>query len=359
LDPIALMSQPPANRPPESKPKRSPRRWFWWVLGIAVTIPLIWILWTEQQPEQEAWLRNEAQARLQSWFPEVMKPRPSEVGFHPVPAVDRGQVLVVLIHGLDEPGGVFDGLITALEQAGYTYSHFLYPNDQTIPDSTDLLASHWPELPDHQPVVLLGHSMGGLVIRDFVTRWRPALDADSAEVIAALLIGTPNQGSEWARLRIWLELRDYLGAESTDEFSLFKGLRDGTGAAKVDLRPGSRFLIDLNSRPWPDDVPMRILGGAVSVEEDLQRAGLVALERRLGDPDWSRRFERWLTSGSRQLGDGVVPVDALPAPGAPEPDIVQATHRGLLKPDLIYEGEPPGIAWTLDQLARISGPVER
>ena len=337
------------------KPTRS--RWFWikWLLALSLAVFFCWMLWTENQPEQEAWLRNEAQARLQSWFPEVMQPRPSEVGFQPEPSVQPDQTLVVLIHGLDEPGGVFDHLIPALEQHGYAHAHFLYPNDQAIQDSTDLLATHWSELPEQQPVVLLGHSMGGLLIRDFVTRALPDLDSNSADVIAALLIGTPNQGSEWARLRIWLELRDYLGAESANEFSLFAGLRDGTGAAKVDLRPGSKFLSDLNSRPWPAEIPLRILGGEVSVEEDLQRAGLVALERRLGDPDWSRRFERWLTSGSRQLGDGVVPVDALPAPGAPEPDIVQATHRGLLKPDLIYEGDPPGITWTLEQLAELRG----
>ncbi|MEM1437169.1 MAG: alpha/beta hydrolase [Pseudomonadota bacterium] len=313
-------------------------------------VTLIWILWSEQQPEQEAWLRDEAQARLQTWFPEQMRPAPSEIGFDPVPLGQTGQVLVVMVHGLDEPGGIFSELTPALEAAGYATTQFRYLNDQSIALSTNLLAEHWSELPARQSVVLLGHSMGGLVIRDFVIRWLPGLEPDTAMPELALLIGTPNQGSEWARLRVWLELRDLMGSDSPDEFGLFAGLRDGTGAAKVDLRPGSRFLTELNERPWPDHIPLRILGGEVRLSDSVRRARIDALEQRLGDGEWSARFEQWLKASTAQLGDGVVPVASLPAPGAPAPDLVVATHRGLLSSDFLNKGEPPAIAWTLQQM---------
>lgn len=317
-------------------------------LGLGLT--LIWILWTERRPEHEAWLRGEAQAQLQSWFPETMRPKGSELGFVPEISAASDQLLIVLIHGLDEPGGIFDPLSTALEAGGYAHHRFLYPNDQSIAESTDLLARYWGELSENQSVVLLGHSMGGLLIRDFITRSLPELGPDAASVAAALLIGTPNQGSEWARLRVWLELRDLIGSESIDDFGLFAGLRDGTGAAKIDLRPGSRFLEDLNRRPWPDEIPLRILGGEIRFDGEQGQAGLQALEERTGDSDWSRRFASWLNDTTAQLGDGVVAVESLPAPGAPAPDMVTASHRGLLRAGPLTEGEPPGINWTLHQL---------
>ena len=333
--------------------KASQRPWLRVLLALGLGLILIWILWTEHRPEHEAWLRSEAQARLQSWFPDAMQPRPSAVGFDPAPVAAEDQLLVVLIHGLDEPGGIFDRLSHALEQHGYAHSRFLYPNDQSIVESTDLLSRHWAELPARQPVVILGHSMGGLLIRDFVTRSLPALDPAGADVVGALLIGTPNQGSEWARLRVWLELRDLFGSEQVDDFGLFAGLRDGTGAAKVDLRPGSRFLEDLNQRPWPEDIPLRILGGEIRLEVEQRQAGLEALEERTGDQDWRQRFTGWLNDSAAQLGDGVVAVDSLPAPGAATPDIVTASHRGLLRAGPLNDGEPPGIEWTLRQLAEL------
>lgn len=334
---------------------RSVRRpWLRIVLAFGVGLTLIWILWTERQPEHEAWLRSEAQARLQSWFPEAMQPRDSEIGFDPAPSVRSGEMLVVLIHGLDEPGGIFDQLSTALEQRGHAHTRFLYPNDQSISDSTDLLARHWTGLPADQPVVLLGHSMGGLLIRDFVTRSLPQLGPDAAIVTAALLIGTPNQGSDWARLRVWLELRDLAGSGQVDDFGLFAGLRDGTGAAKVDLRPGSRFLKDLNERRWPEEIPLRVLGGEISIDPEQRTAGLETLKERTGDTVWSQRFLAWLDDTAARLGDGVVDVDSLPAPGAPPPDIVSATHRGLLKSGPLSDEDPPGIEWTLQQIERLS-----
>jgi pimeloyl-ACP methyl ester carboxylesterase len=329
---------------------RTKRPWLKILSALALGLALIWILWSERRPEHEGWLRSEAQARLQTWFPETLQPLPSEIGFDGATAAEPEQFLVVMIHGLDEPGGIFDELGPALEEAGHGQTRFLYPNDQSIAASADLLNRHWTELSPDSPIVLLGHSMGGLVIRDFVTRLYPAIDPDAARVAAALLIGTPNQGSEWARLRVWLEVRDLLGSEGVDDFGLFAGLRDGTGAAKVDLRPGSRFLRELNARSWPGEIPLRILGGEIRLEDEERQAALEAIQARTGDQDWSEAFARWLEESAAQLGDGVVAVEALPAPGATAPTIVAASHRGLLRPDPLNGGAPPGIAWTLEQL---------
>jgi pimeloyl-ACP methyl ester carboxylesterase len=235
-------------------------------------------------------------------------------------------VRVVLVHGLDEPGDIWADLAPALGSAGFETWEFRYPNDQGIDRSADLLAVNWPRMAVDPPVVLVGHSMGGLVIRDFVTRWRHPVAGlprvAGASVRGVILAGTPNQGSEWARLRVWLELRDQWAAGRQWGFSPFAGWHDGTGAAKVDLRPGSRFLDELNERAWPQEVPISIIGGL-------------------------------LLPSTPALGDGVVATESLVAPGAAPPILVEASHRGMLARLLESEPEPPAIGVILALLEEL------
>jgi len=328
-------------------------RWVRILLAALLACTLLWIVWAESQPEQERWLRIQAQQRLSNWFPEAMQPVEGELGFYPPVSESSRSPLVIMVHGLDEPGGIFDELAAALDSAGYANTQFRYPNDQTIPHSADLLAEHWSSIPEDLKVVLIGHSMGGLLIRSFVTRAMNELAKDHAEVTAALLIGTPNQGSDWARLRVWLELRDRLGADEVDDFSLFAGLRDGTGAAKIDLRPGSQFLQNLNARPWPENIKLAILGGQIVAPASSQRSGMAALVEGTDDADWSARFGQWLDQNTAQLGDGAVSVDSLSIPDGPTPEIVEASHRGLLVSGPFSDQTPPGIPWALTKLAEI------
>jgi pimeloyl-ACP methyl ester carboxylesterase len=282
----------------------------WWrraaVPGALVLLAvLLWSSWAELNPQQERELRTSLQEQLEERFPDALAPANNRYGLTPPvagPAVQR-PFRAVLVHGLDEPGDIWADLLPVLTGAGFESREFRYPNDQGIDLSADLLAASWAELPADLPVVLIGHSMGGLVIRDFVTRYRHPVGAtpqvDGAAVAAVILVGTPNQGSDWARMRVWLELRDQWAAAWEQGFSPLAGLQDGTGAAKIDLQPGSDFLLDLNARPWPETVPLHIIGGQ-------------------------------LLPATPSLGDGVVAVEALLMPGAPPPQLVTASHRGML-----------------------------
>ena len=234
-----------------------------------------------------------------------------------------------------------------LGSAGFEVWEFRYPNDQGVDRSTDLLAAHWPELASDRPVALIGHSMGGLIIRDFVTRWRNPVGAparvEDAAVRGVILVGTPNQGSEWARLRIWLELRDHMAAGPERRFSLFAGLRDGIGEAKIDLRPGSAFLEELNARPWPEGVPIRLIGGLLTEPPESMAESLEAISAELGSTDLAEVLEDWWSSLGEGLGDGVVPLASLRIPGAPPPVLVQASHRGMLARLFPNDPEPEAI----------------
>ena len=320
-------------------------------LAACLLLTLAWITWTETHPEQERDLRLAVQERLETWFPDEMALPPDRLGFIPLSQPDHAleRPHVLLLHGLDEPGGIWDDLAPALQQAGIEAWEFRYPNDQAIDHSADLLAEHWPQLGDDGAVVLIGHSMGGLVIREFVSRLRhpahqtPALGGTT--VRGVILIGTPNHGSEWARLRVWLGVRNLVASIPQREFSLFAALRDGTGVAKIDLRPGSRFLEDLNAREWPDAVPVRIIGGVITEPTSEMRENLNALASQAGAGDLVLRFERWLDELGEGLGDGAVPLQSLELSHAPPPVVVSASHRGMLvrTPLSDEQSEPPAI----------------
>lgn len=327
--PVGEPRDPPSRgRPPDSTPASRRRGRLARVTGLLAPLLLavvFWFAWTELRPDAERALRVELQDRLERSLPEALQPARGYYGVFQasLAAGAPRQVGVLLVHGLDEPGTIWNDLVPALSSAGFASWQFRYPNDQGIDRSADLLAASWRELPADLPMVLIGHSMGGLVVRDFVSRWRhPASGArplQGADVRGVILAGTPNHGSDWARLRFWLEPRDQWAALSEQRFSLLSGLRDGTGAAKVDLRPGSRFLQDLNQRAWPAAVPLWIIGGV-------------------------------LTPSAPALGDGVVAAESLPIDGAPPPILVAGSHRGMLKRLFDASDEPAAIPVILDLL---------
>ena len=306
-----------------------------YIVGILVAalvlVAMLWSLWGELKPDQERAVRIRVQDQLQQRFPEAMHPAPGYYGVFPATASSgtTRAVDVVLVHGLDEPGSIWDDLVPALSKAGFTSWEFRYPNDQGIDRSADLLAASWGALPDDRPMVLIGHSMGGLVIRDFVTRWRHATAVPEVlagpQVSRVILVGTPNQGSDWARMRFWLEPRDQLTAIREQRFSMLSGLQDGTGVAQTNLRPGSRFLDNLNTPPCPTEVPLWIIGGL-------------------------------LAPAAPVLGDGVVSVDSLALEGAAAPILVAGSHRGMLKRLSESAQEPAAIPLILELLKDSSEP---
>jgi len=335
------------------------------LLGIGSTA--LWIGWAETHPQTERELRLAWRAQLEAWFPVEMAPSPRDHGLFRRDAGDLSSppLAVVLVHGLDEPGDIWDDLVPQLRAARTDKNTPLcavwelrYPNDQAIDRSAAFLAERWPALPAETPVVLIGHSMGGLVIREFVSAWRHPVEAEprvrGASVQMACLVGTPNHGSEWARLRCWLELRDHFPDDRDREFSLFASLRDGVGTAKIDLRPGSEFLDSLNARPWPEAVELRLIAGRV-MRDDRFADGFASLMERM--PDGRREvIQRWWDGLDGDFGDGVVTMESVTLPGV-EPVVFAASHRGLLRQSAVEPGEPPALKPLLEWVREaISAP---
>lgn len=315
----------------------------------ALAVLALWTWWAEDHPREERRLRVLVHDQLDAWFPNGMAPDDGWHGIHGrVKPVPSRSLQVVLVHGLDEPGTIWDDLVPALGAAGFETWEFRYPNDQGIDRSADYLARHWSALDADRPVALIGHSMGGLVIRDFVSRLRHPVAAiplvRGAAVAGVILVGTPNQGSEWARLRIWLELRDQFPSVEGRRFSLFAALRDGTGEAKIDLRPGSDFLRDINARPWPQAVAVQAIAGRLLTQPSDLAAGIDAASIEVGSADLGRQLSAWWSGIGADLGDGAVTLASARVPGGPAPLEVGASHRGMVARLLPGDPEPPAIA---------------
>ena len=313
------------------------------LLLAALTVTLLWTWWAESHPREERRLRLLVHEQLRKWFPEEMKPADGWHGLYPRAGATSGDASpVLLVHGLDEPGSIWDDLLPALQAAGHAVWELRYPNDQGIDRSAEFLAAHWPGLPPERPVAIVGHSMGGLVAREFVSRlWRAGMPGPG--VAGVILIGTPNQGSEWARLRVWLELRDHFPTGDGRRFSLFAALRDGAGEAKIDLRPDSDFLRALDARSWPESVPIVAIAGRLVAPPAHLAAGLATAAAETGSAALERELSAWWSTVGQDLGDGVVSLASAGVPGGPPPLVVEASHRGMLARLLKGDPEPPAI----------------
>jgi pimeloyl-ACP methyl ester carboxylesterase len=314
------------------------------LLLAALAVTLLWTWWAESHPREERRLRLLVHEQLRKWFPEEMKPADGWHGLYPRAGAAPDEALpVVLVHGLDEPGSIWDDLVPALQADGHAVWELRYPNDQGIDRSAEFLAAHWSDLPPDRPVAIVGHSMGGLVARDFVSRlWRVGMPGPG--VAGVILVGTPNGGSEWARLRVWLELRDHFPTGEGRRFSLFAALRDGAGEAKIDLRPDSDFLSALNARPWPGDVPIVAIAGRLVAPPAGLAAGLATAAAETGSAALERELAAWWSTVGQDLGDGVVSLASAGVLGGPPPLVVEASHRGMLARLLPGDPEPPAIA---------------
>ena len=123
------------------------------VFGLAAVffIVALWTWWAEQHPREERRLRVLVRDQLNDWFPELMAPDDGWHGLHQRAAGDADSLQVVLIHGLDEPGDIWDDLVPALHTAGFDVWEFRYPNDQGVDRSAEYLAKHWQTLDSQYP----------------------------------------------------------------------------------------------------------------------------------------------------------------------------------------------------------------
>jgi len=147
---------------------------------------------------------------------------------------DPARTPVIFVHGLQETGASWTPMIDTLRNDPWIREHyqfwfFSYPSGYPYPFSAALLRRELDGVkrafPDHKRVVLIGHSMGGMICRLMITDagdkiWRDYFSTPPAktplandtrkvieedlvfnhrpEVESAIFISTPHRGSEFA-----------------------------------------------------------------------------------------------------------------------------------------------------------------
>ena len=102
---------------------------------------------------------------------------------------------VIALHGILRSSKSWTELQRVLEPDDYTFINFDYPStQQSISDFADQLQEVIATLDGIEHIHLIGHSMGGLVVR----RW--CQQYSDPRMRRLLMIGTPNSGAEMASM---------------------------------------------------------------------------------------------------------------------------------------------------------------
>ena len=318
--------------------------------------------------EEERQTRIHIREAVKKKYPETVKRLKATYGLRPFeqpkPSVKRDvqTAEVILVHGLDESGKLWMNLAPVLVKEGFSVWIMKYPNDQPITESAQFFLKHLKlhNVSGKGSISIVAHSMGGLVAREMLTD--PALSyaerADKGELPAVellIMVGTPNHGSGLAQFRVFTEFRDQLKNIFKGNYHWLQGIIDGAGEAGIDLIPGSKFLVSLNSRPHPRNVSMLVIAGVISPGQKNENEKFAHnLEVKLpGDTRVAaKKMENVLLSVSKQVGDGLVSVNSARLSGVPL-NIVQGTHLSMIR-NIRADSQrmPPAIPITIEQLNR-------
>jgi len=262
-------------------------------------------------------------------------------------AIDARRPLTLLIHGLDSDNGIWWTMAGLLKNEGAQVAYFSYPNDGPVGASTKMLSEELAKLLKTHPglkVNIVGHSMGCVVARAYVegAEYR-------GEVTRLISIAPPNHGSCWVRGRFAIEWREHYDLwRHNKDWSPIWMFTDGTGQAGDDLKPGSKFLADLNGHPRRTGVQYTIILGNQHACSRMTANAMESIEKGLSEKAWGLRT---LRAGAVKLeghyrkqtgdGDGVVTLVSGMLDGVTDVVTVAADHNALA---MSMKGERPG-AW--------------
>ncbi len=290
--------------------------------------------------------------------PEATAAQAKRFGLALPKSVDGTRPLVVVIHGLDMTAADMAGIDKRLAASGYQSADFDYPADGPIADDVSLLARHLSAVHETYPglkVDVVAFSMGGLIARGYVEGANYAGGVDRL-----IMIATPNHGSKWASLEVVPKVWMTVGQMSSDAaWRPTWFITSGLGEAGRDLKPGSKFLVDLDRRDRCASVRYTIVEGDQTPSARIAAAVVDAPTKWVPSfaRDWwgVKQARAGLASAAADLrrtptnSDGPVSLDSAALAGVTDVVTVHADHSTIYR----GSGDQPPAAWAIlrDRLA--------
>ncbi|MDC0935368.1 alpha/beta fold hydrolase [Pirellulales bacterium] len=250
-------------------------------------------------------------------------------------AADRP--LVICLHGLRSDPKRFEAFRAYLRGSGLATAAASYDDHQSMKKSArqlSELAKRMFRAPNSPDLVLVGHSMGGLVARE----WTENRALNNRRIVSLVTAGTPHGGSSWASMP---PLLDLVGDEEFHVRDVVDVLLHQPSAPGMrELVPDSDFLNELNSRDRRRDVRYTTIAGTRSpvseqqvtrIRDALLQARDVSTTVRLLQP----RIDPLLSSFDELVqgkGDGAVAVERAKIEGVNDVVTVDVSHGDFFGP---------------------------
>ena len=277
--------------------------------------------------------------------------------------------LVLCLHGLNGTYDAFDGLRQELRRCGYQTAAVAYePHcsiDAIAKQVSETVGSCLASSDRKHDVVIVGHSMGGLVARE----WTNHSELENDAITGLITIGTPHSGSAWATLPPLMNLfakGEFRVGEVSDLI-----LHAPSSPELRDIAPGSVFLNALTARGSRADVRYTSVIGVGSpvnaaLVEEIQKA-FRQLESRDGFIRLIRPRIEPLLSGFDELvrgrGDGIVAAESAAMAATSDLVKVDLSHFELVRPiggqAAMHNVQHPVWQVVIDRVARCCQTVDQ
>lgn len=251
---------------------------------------------------------------------------------------DDGRPVVLCLHGLNGTHETFDGLREELRSHGYRTAAMSYEPQRSLAtlarEVSKKVATCLASSPQKHELVLVGHSMGGLIARE----WTNNATLENEAITGLITIGTPHQGSAWATLPPLMNLfaKGEFGVADVNDVILHAP----TSPELRDIAPGSAFLEELNAR---DNRPTVRYTSVIGVGSPVNATTVARIQRTFRELESGDGFIRLirprikpLLSGFDELvhgrGDGIVAAESAAMASTSDLVRVDLSHFELVRP---------------------------
>ncbi len=244
-------------------------------------------------------------------------------------ALPTNSTIMLFIHGFHGKGESFVAIREHFRIAGYRTGCVHYDDHVSIARSASKIAAMVKKqfaADTNSRLVLVGHSMGGLVAREWVEN--PELS--SPQISHLITVGSPHSGSAWAEVTPLPDL--LVNGSFTPDVVIGLLSNQSTTPSAADLRPNSDFLTTLASRPRCETVKYTtVIGTGNPIDESTRstvRERLLTLQSTSGGM-LKARVENLVSRFDEVCaceGDGVVSVDQAKIPGVNDIVYVDCSH---------------------------------